>query len=190
VAYITSSARDLQTLCHTQAISDSPFFNIFSTMRLSVFTQAEAEELIRVPSERAGKPLHAFRQQILEMSGLFPFFLQMACSHVIDWMDENPGRPEPDFAAIRRRFYEEAVFHYRGIWDGFDTHERSALRRVAEGRNIPDALRHVLDELGNKHYIESADGKMRLFSATFQDFVRSLPDHASQRSFLKRWLGG
>ena len=28
VAYVTSSARDLQELCHTQLIADSPFFNI------------------------------------------------------------------------------------------------------------------------------------------------------------------
>ena len=55
VAYLTSSARDLQVLCHTEEISDSPFFNIFSTMRLTVFQPAEAEELDpRAQSERAG----------------------------------------------------------------------------------------------------------------------------------------
>jgi len=52
--YITSSMRDLQSLCHTEEISDSPFFNIFSTLRLSVFRKEEAEELIRGPSERVG----------------------------------------------------------------------------------------------------------------------------------------
>ncbi|HZS45079.1 MAG TPA: ATP-binding protein, partial [Blastocatellia bacterium] len=30
VAYITSSGRDLQELCHTHQIADSPFFNIFT----------------------------------------------------------------------------------------------------------------------------------------------------------------
>ena len=55
VAYLTSSARDLQELCHTKEISDSPFFNIFSTMRLGVFRQDEAEELVRTPSEPSGQ---------------------------------------------------------------------------------------------------------------------------------------
>jgi serine/threonine-protein kinase len=190
VAYITSSARDLQTLCHTREISDSPFFNIFSTMRLTVFTHAEAAELIRVPSERVGKPLAAHAGAIVDMAGHFPFFLQMACSHAIDWLEDNPGKQTPDFDAVRRAFYEEAVFHYRGIWDGFDAHERSAVRRLAEGRSIPDALRHVLDELGSKHYVEPSDGKLRLFASTFQEFVRTLPGKASKSSFVRRLLGG
>src|SRR6185503_10163502 len=42
VSYLTSSARDLQNLCHTKEISDSPFFNIFSMMKLSVFQPQEA----------------------------------------------------------------------------------------------------------------------------------------------------
>src|SRR5262245_41560992 len=84
VAYITSSARDLQVLCHTKEIADSPFFNIFSTMRLGTFQRAEAEELVRVPSERVGKPLGPHFESILEIAGLFPFFLQMACSHAVE----------------------------------------------------------------------------------------------------------
>jgi eukaryotic-like serine/threonine-protein kinase len=42
VAYVTSSARDLQELCHTQLIADSPFFNIFTNVFLRAFTRKEA----------------------------------------------------------------------------------------------------------------------------------------------------
>src|ERR1041384_491681 len=41
VAYVTSSARDLQDLCHTQLIADSPFFNIFTNVFLRAFTRKE-----------------------------------------------------------------------------------------------------------------------------------------------------
>src|SRR5262245_34217057 len=42
VAYVTSSARDLQELCHTQLIADSPFFNIFTNVFLRAFSRGEA----------------------------------------------------------------------------------------------------------------------------------------------------
>src|SRR5262249_11369323 len=125
VAYLTSSARNLQVLCHTKEISASPFFNIFSTMRLSAFQQSEAEELIRVPSARVGKPLEPWTGQILAMSGLFPFFIQMACAHTLEFMDEHPG-DALEFREIHRRFYDEARLHYQYLWDTFDEPEKSA----------------------------------------------------------------
>jgi len=190
VAYITSSARDLQVLCHTREISDSPFFNIFSTMRLSVFQRAEAEELIRVPSERVGKPLGSHTEAIIGMAGLFPFFIQMACSHAIEYLDDHADAREPDFHELRVRFYEEAKLHYRYIWDGFDPHEKSTVLRVAQGRNMPDALKHVLAELGSRHYVEADRGRPRLFASTFDEFVKTEGDRKAKGSFLARWFGG
>jgi len=172
VSYITSSARDLQVLCHDKEISDSPFFNIFSTVRLSVFDRKEAEELIRKPSEAACKPLGAHVESILDMAGLFPFFIQMACSHAIDYLNDHPDAGAPDFREVRRRFYEEAKLHYRYIWEGLDTHEKSTMLRVARGKSMPDALKHVLEELESRHYVEPAGGRPRLFASTFDEFVR------------------
>jgi serine/threonine protein kinase len=189
VSYLTSSARDLQILCHTKEIADSPFFNIFSTMRLSVFQPHEAEALVKVPSAAAGRPLAAWSPRILQMAGLFPFFIQMACSHTFEWLEENPGAREPDFEVVRRRFYDEAKLHFRYIWDGLDEHERSAALRVARGRAIPDALGHVLLELGNRHYVETESGGVRLFADTFQEFVQSQAGPEHKGSWFGRLLG-
>ena len=187
VSYITSSARDLQVLCHTKEISDSPFFNIFSTVRLSVFQRSEAEELVRVPSERAGRPLGPHVDAILEMAGLFPFFIQMACAHAIDHMDERDGGV-PDFLEVRRRFYEEAKLHFRYIWDGFDRYERSTALRVANGKGLPDALKHVLEELESRHYVEPGRERPRLFASTFDQFVKG-EARRSTPSLLARLFG-
>jgi serine/threonine-protein kinase len=173
VAYLTSSGRDLQMLCHTREISDSPFFNIFSTMRLSVFQEDEALELIRIPSERIGRPLARHAREILSMAGRFPFFLQMACSHAVEYLEDHPDASEPDFAEVRQRFAQEAWLHFRYIWDGFDSHQRSAMLRMARGKSIPDALRHVVDELGGKHYVEGEGNTCRIFSSSFEEFVRT-----------------
>jgi serine/threonine protein kinase len=190
VAYLTSSERDLQQLCHTKEISDSPFFNIFSTLQLSVFKPEEAEALIRVPSERVGKPLGAHAATIIDMAGLFPFFLQMACSHAIEYLDEHPDAREPDFAEVRRGFYEEAKLHFRYIWDGFDEHERSTVLRVATGKSLPDSLRHVLTELESRHLAGTAGGRSKLFASTFDEFVKSEAAGASARMPLLQRLFG
>ncbi len=173
VAYLTSSARNLQVLCHSKEISDSPFFNIFSNMPLSVFQPGEAEELIRVPSEKAGRPLAPYTSQILDLAGRFPFFVQIACAHTYEYLEENPVAAPPDFTEIRKRFYAEAKLHFRYIWENFDSHERSAAMRVAKNQRVPDALQHVLEELGTRHYIEPGEGKPRLFAPTFEEFVKS-----------------
>jgi serine/threonine-protein kinase len=189
VAYLTSSERDLQVLCHTKEISDSPFFNIFSTLRLSVFRPDEARALITVPSQRVGKPLGEHADTILAMSGLFPFFIQMACSHAVEMMDEQPDAAL-DFAEVRRRFYEEAKLHFRYIWDGFDEHERSTVLRVAQGKGLPDALRHVLGELETRHLVETGDKAPRLFATTFDQFVRTEASASgSKPSLLGRLFG-
>jgi len=190
VAYLTSSERDLQQLCHTKEISDSPFFNIFSTLPLTVFKRDEAETLIREPSERVGKPLGAYASTIIDMAGLFPFFVQMACSHAIEYLDENPDAREPDFREVRRRFYEEARLHFRYIWDSFEEHERSTVMRVATGKSLPDALRHVLSELENRHLAETEGGSSRLFASTFEEFVKTEARSSAKQPLLQRLFGG
>ena len=186
VAYLTSSARDLQVLCHTKAISDSPFFNIFSTMRLSAFTRAEAGELIRVPSAKAGHPLGSYVDDVLEISGLYPFFIQMACSHACEYLEEHPDAAQPDFAGIRKHFYAEARLHFRYIWENLDEAERLVLQHVARRKGIPDSHKHVLQELGDRNLVQAAEQPARLFAPTFEEFVLSEASQVAKPSLFDK----
>ena len=87
---------------------------------------------------------------------------------------------------VRRRFYEEAKLHYRFVWSGFDEHEKSAMRRVAMGKSVPDSLKHVVQELERRHLVNSRQGKPRLFTSVFENFVRS---EAGGRKTLGKLLG-
>ncbi len=190
VAYLTSSARDLQILCHTKEISDSPFFNIFSTMRLGIFRRTDAEELIRVPSERVGRPLAPYTESIIGLAGLFPFYLQIACCHTLEYLDEVPNLSEPDFNEIGRRFFEEAKLHYRYIWDAMDSLERSTIVRLARGRGIPDSLCHVLDELNRRSFVApDPGGRPKLFAESFAEFIRHEGTGREGGSLLSRIFG-
>lgn len=83
VAYITSSRRDLQDLCHASEIKDSPFFNIFTRIPLGSFDEESTAELISIPPKREGVPLEKYQNFIVELAGNHPFFIQVACSNLL-----------------------------------------------------------------------------------------------------------
>jgi serine/threonine protein kinase len=170
VAYVTSSYKDLQEMCHNKDISDSPFFNIFSNLPLRPFTREEAMELIVVPSEREGLPLEKHADKILDLAGTFPLFLQVACSNVFEFLVENPDE-DPNWDEIKEMFTSEVEQHYRHIWDHMDAPARENLSRIARGKTINKKFKFINEELERRGYIvETSDGT-RVCSASFREFV-------------------
>jgi serine/threonine protein kinase len=175
VAYVTSSAKDLQQLCHTKDIADSPFFNIFSNLPLRTFTHEEAVELITVPSEKEGIPLALHASRILELSGYFPLYIQIACSSVYEWLLENRDA-EPDWEEIAQSYRDEVRPHYSFVWEKMDDASKETICYVARGESIGDKHKHIGEDLLRRGYLRE-DGKgLGVFSSTFGDFV-SEPGH-------------
>lgn len=171
VAYVTSSNRDLQELCHADKIADSPFFNIFTNVYLRTFTEREALDLITQPSAEAGYPLAPHAGQIFEMAGRFPFYLQIACSVLFDQLQEYN---EVKVAEAHEAFLEEARVHFQYSWDHFSRDEQLVLELVAGGQPVGIEESHVFQELKKGGYIEEADGKPRLFSILFASSIPRL----------------
>lgn len=190
VAYLTSSTKDLQILCHTKEISDSPFFNIFTTMRIAAFSREEALGLITNPSAASGHPLAAHAEEIFRLAGYFPFFLQIACAHAVDDLQEHPDRATPDFKEVARHFYEEASLHYRFLWLHLEEHERSAIRRIATGRVIPESLGYILQELEKRGLIRGTGKTPQLFADSFQEFVQREEKPSGDSWFSRIWGRG
>ena len=130
VAYVTSSARDLQELCHTQLIADSPFFNIFTNVFLRAFTRKEATDLISLASAQAGLPLEGYARRIMEVAGYFPYFLQIACSAYFDYLLENEGKLNRE--EVEETFLDEAKGQFRFIWDHMSDGHRRCVRDFTE----------------------------------------------------------
>ncbi len=174
VAYVTSSRDELQMMCHNKDISDSPFFNIFSNLPLRPFTEDEARDLITSPSRREGVPLEQYADSILDLAGLFPFFLQIACSSTFEYLVDNPDS-EPDWKRIAGTFEEEALPHYSFVWDRFDEMDRQNLWKTAGGGTVDRKSRYVSEDLLRRGYlVETKDG-LRLGSSSFADFVMKQP---------------
>lgn len=169
VAYVTSSARDLQELCHTQLIADSPFFNIFTNVFLRAFTRKEALALISQPSADAGLPLAGYARRIMELAGYFPYFLQIACSAYFDHLSENEGKLDRE--EVEATFLDEAKGQFRFIWDHLSEGSRRAIREFAENGRVEKEHEHIYEDLKRAGYFIEDDRGPRIFSSQFSSVI-------------------
>ena len=171
VAYVTTSSRELQELCHTEEIAVSPFFNIFTNLYLGAFLPEEARELICRPSEAAGVPLEPHQDFLLEAAGYLPFFQQMACCALFEELSERPAG-ETTYDDVLRQFAVEAAPHLRYIWEHLDSDSREFLRRAADGSQ-PVIVRGDIEErlIRDGYLLRASPGPYRIASRVLADFV-------------------
>ncbi len=175
VAYVTSSLKNLQELCHNREISDSPFFNIFSNLNLGPFTEKEALQFVSEPSREYGNPLGEHFETVLELSGYFPFYMAIACSILLDFDFRQADPRKTVFENVEELFLEEAQMHFQFILNGLGRDELQACRRLAAGDSLNEIDRYVVKDLLRRGYlIRGQDGELRLFSRTF---ARMLEEH-------------
>ena len=172
VAYILSSGSELQQLCHTKEIAESPFFNIFSRLPLGPLTRAEAQQLICEPSREAGYNLQNHADFLIDFAGYFPFFLQIACSAFFDYLLDYPDIEAPDLTEIANLFHQEADQHFRFLWEHFDPLHRTTIHVILEDGEIEPKQGDALMKLHRDGYLIENDGKYRLFSSGFAEYLR------------------
>jgi len=180
VAYVTSSKTEIQRLCHSTSVADSPFFNIFSTLRLRPFDSKEALELIAVPSREASIPLEPYARDILALSGQFPFYIQIACSVYFDWLEENSGA-EPIRSEIESRFLEEAGPHFEYFWGQSQPECRNVMRSIIAGEQPRQEEADICRNLIREGYVIQEEQRFRIFSRVFSNHIRELSTPSADR---------
>jgi class 3 adenylate cyclase len=174
LAFVTASGRQLKDMCVTHEIADSPFFNIFTSLHLGVFTEEEADELIRTPSAACGIPLEPLTAHIRAMGGRYPFFLQMACSAWFEYLEAEGLQVEKLAAGseppkqVLEVFREEAEPHFEYVLETLPKAEQAALAAVLRGGS-PEA--EPAESLERKGYlVREADEGYQPFSTEFRRF--------------------
>jgi len=179
ISFICASGRNLKDLCASREISDSPFFNIFSIVHVGPLDAADAEELVRRPSEARGYPLAPVMKTILAMGGRLPFFLQIACSAWFEYLEAGGLCAEsfqdvPVPVGVTEIFREEAFPHFEFIVESVTAAESQALHAAAVGTS-PILDDPAAQALIRKGYLAPGEGGLVPFSEEFARFVRSLP---------------
>lgn len=161
VSFVTATRQCLKAACPAE-VTGSPFFNLFLERRLGSWSPAEFEHFLAETSRRSGVALDSHREQIQDLGGRYPFFVQLAC-----WLCfEAGGQFDP--RRIRKDFATRARDHFEYIWDHLEAEEREAVQLLARGTQ--PASTSVMDNLVEKGYV--IDG--RLFSSAFGEYVREL----------------
>lgn len=178
LAYVISSKRELFELCKTQEIKDSPFWNIFDTLWLGLFDRESSLDLIRTLSSEEGYPLEDYADFILKLAGAHPFYLQLACCIVFDFLVHHEGISEEDFKQMEEEFKEESRNYLTDLWrkldgkeeNGKEGGEKKVLRDLLAGKKIEKI--GLLHNLEKKGVLENENGKYVFFSEVFSDFVK------------------
>lgn len=167
VSLVTSTKKRLRECCAKSPSHSSPFFNIFNRLHLSPFKDEELDTFLRVMSERSALPLEQLRPEIYDLSGGFPYFVQLVCWHLFELVRyEGHAALQSSHERIRARFADAAGEHFEDVWlTSLDEAERAAAGALARGQEVTDA--DALKSLMRKGYV--VDG--RLFSSAFADFV-------------------
>jgi AAA-like domain len=131
VALVTSSRLELIELCQSEAVRSSPFFNIFANINLRLFSEADWQLLISRSLSGTGVRFSGEEtEQVLDLAGLHPYFLQAACcmlyeSHQMGLSDAA----RKDFLA--EHFRNEAIPHIMAYWDNSGDYEKIVLTAAA-----------------------------------------------------------
>jgi hypothetical protein len=149
IAYVTTSYEDLQKLCVSKDIEESPFFNIFTNMSLKGFEDAELEQFFDqiCPNGYSDNP--GFRTYLTDLAGRFPYPLQVACDKLNDATGEMVYRnPEAE-----KQLFEELQDHFQIVWERLEDAHREMLKMIVSEKRVPDVQQYLLRDLSKKNYI-------------------------------------
>lgn len=170
LAFLTTSQRPLFAITAEEEVLSSPFFNIFVTVPLGLFREAEARELLA--RRLAGRDIvfdADLTNHLLALSGYHPFFLQIAGYHAYQILAAGGGMgadsDEPFAAALDNQVEVEAESHLAYLWQNLSDEEQHVLA-------ITDGPIDNLRQLEQQCLLDRRDGEYSYTSELLRRFVR------------------
>ena len=167
LAYLTATQRPLFAVTAEEEILSSPFFNIFVTLPLGLFSEAEARGLLQHRLHETPVTFNDdLTDHLLYLVGSHPFFLHVAGYHAYQALSqEQPLTAENQFAPLDDPIEMEAASHLSYLWQNLSADEQYAL---AIGAGPIDCLRMLEQQC----LLESNNGSYHYTSDILRRFVR------------------
>ena len=181
-------------------------FNIFANINLRLFTREEAQQLIDNSLAHTNVNFsEAEVEKILQIGGLHPYFLKVACSFMFEAYRRNldAGRR---LEFLSKQFWQEATPHLEYCWSNLDDAEQIVLTALAllerQGKvgdrsfsvkRLKDLYENSSVQLMNleKHGLVVAQNDTYcLFNTSFEDWIaqevlNSKPDQIEYKVWLE-----
>ena len=155
VAYVTASRQDLQQLCVSREVEESPFFNIFQNLGLGPLDEAQTRALA---AERAPDFGAALADWAWFESGGLPAVAAACCD--VARAGKAPGSEE-----ARAALDEVLAPYVQELWAHFEEPHRGLLARIAAGEAPGERDARPLRDLGPRRgYLREQDGRWVLAS--------------------------
>jgi hypothetical protein len=175
IAYVTASKRSLLELTYADASTlSSPFFNIFASIRLGLFSEAEARDLLTSLAARGeltfASPL---LDLLLDLAGPHPLFLQIAGFHAFE-LQQTKGATltDADYAELRDKFHASVEEHFSYYWRNLSAPEQRVLAILpASQGSQPGSMR----QLEQACLIIRRGQSYDYLSSAFRTFIQSQP---------------
>ena len=190
LAYITTSYEDLQKLCVSKDIEESPFFNIFTNMSLRGLEPAEIDQLLSNSLPDDGMVDN--KDYITDLVGTGPYPLQMACFFM-----EKYKREHEEFSHEVKLAYESALSeklqdYHQQLWKQMEESHQTVLSCIAVGKQIPAEKQYLVRDLSKKSYIMNNNGESQFSSVLLKSYVlensEMRPSNSSSQSILKSFV--
>lgn len=167
LAYLTATQRPLFAVTAEEEILSSPFFNIFVTLPLGLFTIDEARGLLQARlHETPVQFSDELIDHILFLVGPHPFFLHVAGYHAYQaLLQEQPLLAANQFALLDDPIEMEAASHLSYLWQNLSAAEQYAL-------TITTGPIDCLRMLEQQCLLESSNGSYQYTSDVLRRFVR------------------
>lgn len=129
LAYLTASQRPLFAITADDQILSSPFFNIFVTMTLGLFTVQEARDLFVKRLTGIGVSFSQDLQNyLLRLVGEHPCYLHIAAYHAFQFLTQGQDLEDPSNLKLLEAAIEiETDSHLGYIWNNLTPEEQYCL---------------------------------------------------------------
>ena len=165
VAYVTTSYHDLQKLCVSKDVEESPFFNIFTNMTLRAITEEKVQDLIKKQLPDISKESSDI---LVKYAGRFPYQLKVACNTFKLASDNSDVNFENTFS---NSFYDDIKDYFNTLFSRFDVEYQKILKQFVATGKVPDQLHFLFNDLERKDYAFQNGKKAELYSPTFERFI-------------------
>jgi hypothetical protein len=205
LALITASRQELITLCHSDAVRASPFFNIFANVNLPAFDAEEARALVEQSLAETGVQFAPAELVLIsDIAGSHPYFLQIA-AHFLFAAHCKGGAAQERERYLLREFREEATPSLADYWHHSDDGEKIVLsalallakqgkagkRRFSLGKlkELYHRSELTLSWLEKRALIAAGEEGYTLFSSVFGNWiVAELTDVMADMQSYEEWL--
>ncbi|MCB8985039.1 MAG: winged helix-turn-helix domain-containing protein [Ardenticatenaceae bacterium] len=167
LAYLTASQRPLFAITAEEEILSSPFFNIFVTLPLGLYSDEEARTLFLARLKNTDISFGpALNQYLRFLVGPHPFFLHVAGYHAYQALLQNTSLETPEeFTQLDDPIEVEADSHLGYLWQNLTPEEQYVLA-------IADGSIDTLRLLEQQCLLVNEDGQYVYTSEILRRYVR------------------